>query len=121
MNPSRSGSVALVMTTTLLTAIASSLQRPCKAPAEVGPSAGPRGAGRSSEDVMALDEAKLNEMLHQFVVDLGATIAAGGVVLGDRLGLYKALAEKPATAAELAQRTGTQERYVTEWARGQAA
>jgi SAM-dependent methyltransferase len=70
---------------------------------------------------MAIDETKLNEMLGRFVTDLGATIAAGGVVLGDKLGLYKALAESPATAAELADRTGTQERYVTEWARGQAA
>ncbi len=70
---------------------------------------------------MAIDETKLNEMLHQFVVDLGATITAGGVVLGDQLGLYKALAQSPATAAQLAERTGTQERYVAEWARAQAA
>jgi SAM-dependent methyltransferase len=70
---------------------------------------------------MALDEGKLNEMLGKFVTDLGATIAAGGVVIGDKLGLYKALAQAPATAAELADRTGTKERYVTEWVRGQAA
>jgi SAM-dependent methyltransferase len=70
---------------------------------------------------MSIDETKLNEMLGRFVTDLGATIAAGGVVLGDKLGLYKSLAESPATAAELAERTGTQERYVAEWARGQAA
>ncbi|BEP16301.1 class I SAM-dependent methyltransferase [Acidothermaceae bacterium B102] len=70
---------------------------------------------------MAIDEAALNTMLNQFVTDLGATIAAGGVVLGDRLGLYKALAEQPATADELAGRTGTTPRYVTEWLRGQAA
>jgi SAM-dependent methyltransferase len=70
---------------------------------------------------MAIDETALNEMLHQFVIDLGATVAAGGVVLGDRLGLYKALAQSPARAAELAERTGTATRYVTEWLRGQAA
>src|SRR4051794_16881464 len=70
---------------------------------------------------MALDEGKLNEMLGKFVTDLGATIAAGGVVIGDKLGLYKALATAPATAAELADRTGTKERYVTEWLRAQAA
>ena len=70
---------------------------------------------------MALDEGKLNEMLGKFVTDLGATIAAGGVVIGDKLGLYKALAPAPATAAELADRTGTKERYVTEWLRAQAA
>jgi hypothetical protein len=49
-------------------------------------------------------------------------LAAPDVVLGDRLGLYKALAATgPATPAELAARTGTHERYVTEWLRGQAS
>jgi ubiquinone/menaquinone biosynthesis C-methylase UbiE len=70
---------------------------------------------------MALDEGKLNEFLGKFVGDLGATIAAGGAVLGHKLGLYKALATGPATAAELAERTDTNPRYVTEWLRGQAA
>ncbi len=46
---------------------------------------------------------------------------AGGVVTGHRLGLFKALAEGPATPDELAARTGTDARYVTEWLRGQAA
>ncbi len=41
-----------------------------------------------------MDEAKLNEFLGRFVSDLGATVAAGSVVLGDRLGLYKALSEQ---------------------------
>ena len=41
---------------------------------------------------MAVDEGKLMEFLGQFVGDLGATAAAGSVVLGDRLGLYRALA-----------------------------
>jgi ubiquinone/menaquinone biosynthesis C-methylase UbiE len=70
---------------------------------------------------MAIDQDKLNEFLHRFVGDLGATIAAGNVVVGHRLGLYRALAERPATAAELAQRTGTDPRYLAEWLRGQAA
>jgi 2-polyprenyl-3-methyl-5-hydroxy-6-metoxy-1,4-benzoquinol methylase len=70
---------------------------------------------------MAVDEAKLMEFLGQFVGDLGATASAGSVVLGDRLGLYRALADGPCTPAELARRTGTDERYVTEWCRGQAA
>ena len=56
---------------------------------------------------MAVDQDKLNEFLGRFVGDLGATIAAGGVVVGHRLGLYRALAEAPATADELAERTGT--------------
>jgi ubiquinone/menaquinone biosynthesis C-methylase UbiE len=68
-----------------------------------------------------MNEDKLNEFLGRFVGDLGATVAAGAVVLGDRLGLYKGLAAGPATAAELAGRTGTDTRYVTEWLRGQAA
>ena len=49
-----------------------------------------------------MDENKLNEMLGRFVGDLGATITAGGVVIGHRLGLYRALADGPGTADELA-------------------
>jgi 2-polyprenyl-3-methyl-5-hydroxy-6-metoxy-1,4-benzoquinol methylase len=70
---------------------------------------------------MAINESKLNEFLNRFVGDLGATIAAGGVVIGHRLGLYRALAERPATPEELAAKTETDPRYVTEWLRGQAA
>ena len=70
---------------------------------------------------MALDMAKVDDFVHRFAGDLGATVAAGGVVIGDKLGLYKALAEGPATPDELARRTGTDARYVTEWLRGQAA
>jgi ubiquinone/menaquinone biosynthesis C-methylase UbiE len=70
---------------------------------------------------MAIDTDKLMEFVGQFAGDLGATVAAGNVVLGDRLGLYKALATGPTTAGELAERTGTDARYVTEWVRGQAA
>ena len=58
----------------------------------------------------------------KFAGDLGAVVAAGNVVLGDRLGLYRALADSgPATAGELAARTGTDARYVAEWLAGQAA
>src|SRR5213592_4848878 len=70
---------------------------------------------------MALDEGKLMEFLHKFIGDLGATISAGNVVIGHRLGLYRTLAEGPSTAAELAAKTDTDERYITEWLRGQAA
>ncbi len=70
---------------------------------------------------MAIDEGKMMEFLHRFVGDLGATIAAGNVVVGHRLGLYKALAAGPATPEELAARTETVPRYVDEWLRGQAA
>ena len=55
---------------------------------------------------MTIDQDKLGELLGRFVGDLGATIAAGNVVVGHRLGLYRGLAEGPATAEELARRTG---------------
>ncbi len=70
---------------------------------------------------MALDMDKLQQFLGRFVGDLGATVAAGNVVTGHRLGLYKALADSPATAEELAGRTQTSPRYIAEWLRGQAA
>jgi SAM-dependent methyltransferase len=70
---------------------------------------------------MAIDEARLMEFLNRFVGDLGATMAAGNVVVGDRLGLYRALADGPLAPRELASRTRTAPRYVEEWLRGQAA
>jgi len=70
---------------------------------------------------MAIDNDKLHEFLGKFVTDLGATVAAGNVVIGHRLGLYKALAAGAATAEELAAGTQTNPRYVAEWLRGQAA
>ena len=70
---------------------------------------------------MAVDMDKLHEFLGRFVADLGATFAAGNVVIGHRLGLYQALAAGPARAGELAERTGTSPRYITEWLRGQAS
>ena len=70
---------------------------------------------------MSINQERLDELLGRFVGDLGATGAAGNVVVGHRLGLYRALAEGPATAEELARRTGTDPRYVAEWLRGQAA
>ena len=70
---------------------------------------------------MAIDEARLNEFMGNFVRDMGAVAHASTVVIGDQLGLYKALAKAPMTAAELAQATGTDARYVLEWASAQAA
>jgi hypothetical protein len=64
---------------------------------------------------MPIDQDKLGELLGTFVTDLGATIAAGNIVLGHRLGLYRALADAPATPDQLAQRTETDPRYVTGW------
>jgi SAM-dependent methyltransferase len=70
---------------------------------------------------MAIDIGKLEEFLGRFAADLGATVAAGNVVIGHRLGLYQALAAGPADAGELAARTGTSARYLAEWLCGQAA
>ena len=71
---------------------------------------------------MGVDEGKLNELLGKMVGDLGAAVSGALVVVGDRLGLYEALAETgPATSAQLAERTGTTERYVREWLAAQAA
>ena len=71
---------------------------------------------------MAIDEAKLNAFMGNFVHDLGAVMHAATIVVGDQLGLYKALAEgPPATADELARRTETDPRYLREWLSAQAA
>ena len=70
----------------------------------------------------AIDESKLNAFLGQVIGELGATVNAGLIVIGDRLGLYKAMADsRPITSQELAEKTGTAERYVREWLNAQAA
>src|ERR1022692_185944 len=71
--------------------------------------------------VMAINTDKLQEFLGRFIADLGATVAAGNVVIGHRLGLYQALAAGQARAEELAARTETSARYIVEWLFGQAA
>jgi hypothetical protein len=75
------------------------------------------GLPDDEEAVLAVDENKLNDFLGQFTQDLGATVHAGMVVLGHRLGLYQAMAGAgPLSPAELAERTGTAERYrVSGW------
>src|SRR5438552_645753 len=69
----------------------------------------------------AVDMDKLNAFIGQFVTDLGAAVHAGMVVIGEKLGLYKALASDPMTSAQLAAKTKTDERYVREWLSSQAA
>jgi SAM-dependent methyltransferase len=64
---------------------------------------------------------KLNAFIGHFVTDLGAAVHAGMVVIGEKLGLYKALARGPMSSAELAASTGTDERYLREWLSSQAA
>ena len=68
----------------------------------------------STAQVGALDMDKLNAFIGQFVTDLGAAVHAGMVVIGEKLGLYKALAQGPMSSAELAAKTHTDERYLRE-------
>jgi 2-polyprenyl-3-methyl-5-hydroxy-6-metoxy-1,4-benzoquinol methylase len=76
----------------------------------------------SITDAPPIDEDRLNALLGQAVVEFGATVNAALVVIGDRLGLYRGLAAGgPLTSAQLAERTGTSERYVREWLAAQAA
>jgi 2-polyprenyl-3-methyl-5-hydroxy-6-metoxy-1,4-benzoquinol methylase len=71
---------------------------------------------------MAINQDKLHEFLGKAINDFGAVFNAALVRIGDKLGLYKALASGgPQTPAELAKRTGTSERYVREWLSAQAA
>jgi 2-polyprenyl-3-methyl-5-hydroxy-6-metoxy-1,4-benzoquinol methylase len=71
---------------------------------------------------MQIDEAKLEAFMGQFVTDFGAAASAALVVVGDKLGLFKALFEGgPQTSAQLAERTDTDERYVREWLSAMAA
>ncbi|MCO6432326.1 MAG: methyltransferase domain-containing protein [Deltaproteobacteria bacterium] len=71
---------------------------------------------------MSVNEEQLNLFLGKMVNELGAAATGALVMLGDRLGLYKAISEAgPLTAAEIANHTGTSERYVREWAACQAA
>lgn len=70
----------------------------------------------------AFDPSKLEAFMGKAVMDMGAAIHATLVVLGDKLGLYKAMAGAgPITSAELAARTNTSERYVREWLNANAA
>jgi SAM-dependent methyltransferase len=75
----------------------------------------------STAQIPALDIDKLNAFIGQFVNDLGAAVHSGMVVIGEKLGLYKALVGAPLTPAQLAAKTKTDERYVREWLSSQAA
>jgi hypothetical protein len=69
-----------------------------------------------------MDEAKMMEFAGRAVADVGALLGGAMVVIGDKLGLYRAMAGTGSvTPAELAARTGTAERYVRGWLSAQAA
>ena len=74
------------------------------------------------EQAVEVDGDKLMQFVFRAVDEVGATLNAALVVMGDRLGLYRGLAGAGGlTPAELAERTGTAERYVREWLNAQAA
>jgi hypothetical protein len=69
-----------------------------------------------------VDDDLLGAFLGRMIGDVGATVSAALVVIGDRLGLYRAMADgRPATADDLAERTGTAVAYVRPWLANQAA
>jgi SAM-dependent methyltransferase len=69
-----------------------------------------------------IDEAKLQAFMGQAVTDMGAIISAPLMVIGEKLGLYKAMAHAgPLSSQEVAERSGAAERYVREWLGNQAA
>jgi 2-polyprenyl-3-methyl-5-hydroxy-6-metoxy-1,4-benzoquinol methylase len=71
---------------------------------------------------MDVDSDKLNAFMGKMVGDFGAALNASLLLVGDKLGLYKALAAKgPMNSGELAKATGTTERYIREWLATQAA
>ena len=76
----------------------------------------------AEQSTRGVDEGRLNAFVGQMLGDMGATLSGALVIVGDRLGLYKAMAEiGPADAATLARRTGTAPRYMREWLAAQAA
>src|SRR5581483_1335255 len=76
----------------------------------------------SSGEALQFDEAKLNAFMEKAVADMGAAMHATLVVVGDKLGLYKAMAGAGwMSPGELAAKTSTAERYVREWLNANAA
>src|SRR3954467_7444376 len=74
------------------------------------------------EEPVELDGEKLEQFVFRAVEEVGATLNAALVVMGDKLGLYRAMASGEAlTPAELARRTEISERYAREWLNAQAA
>ena len=71
---------------------------------------------------MEVNEDRLNSFMGKMLGDVGAAMNASLMLLGDKLGLYRALAQNgPMDPAALARTTGTTERYIREWLSAQAA
>ncbi len=76
----------------------------------------------ATEQPAAVDVDKLMSFVFRAVDEVGATLNTALVVMGDRLGLYRAMAGAgPLTSAEVSECTGTNERYIREWLNAQAA
>ena len=77
---------------------------------------------QSKKSVNEIDEQKLHEFMLKAVGDIGSTCSSMLVIIGEKLGLYKAMKEsEPITSEELAKKTNTNERYIREWLANQAA
>src|SRR5262245_23106494 len=94
------------------------------------PSGGTRSGGRTTTSAAAgtdmaitdIDQSKLEAFIAHAATEAGAALNAALVTLGDELGLYRAMADgQPVSPAQLAERTGTLERYLREWLNTQAA
>ena len=71
---------------------------------------------------MAINPGKFQKLAEHFMADMGGAITGPAVMIGEQLGLYRALDDaKRATSTKLAERTGIRERYLREWLAGQAA
>jgi SAM-dependent methyltransferase len=80
------------------------------------------GRSKAGENAVAINPDKLNEFMGKAVSEIGIAMSAALVLIGDKLGLYKAMAQAgPLTPAEVAKKSGTAERYVREWLANQAA
>jgi 2-polyprenyl-3-methyl-5-hydroxy-6-metoxy-1,4-benzoquinol methylase len=76
----------------------------------------------TSEQPTAIDEERLMAFVFRAVEEVGATLNTALVVMGDRLGLYRAMAGAgPLTPTDIATRANVTERYVREWLNAQAA
>lgn len=78
---------------------------------------------QSEKNVNKIDEQKLHEFMLKAVGDVASSMSSMLMIIGERLGLYKAMMAEsgPITSTELADKTNTSERYVREWLANQAA
>jgi 2-polyprenyl-3-methyl-5-hydroxy-6-metoxy-1,4-benzoquinol methylase len=79
------------------------------------------GVAMIEQEQRPVDEARVEEFVGRAVGDVAGAMVTAFCAIGDRLGLFKALAGRPASSEELAAATGLQERYVREWANGLVA